>query len=59
MVRQFLLTNLEGGPRPHQKFRLPLDILERAVQNIGDFPYEPKHRMWEGPTLFVKGAKSK
>ncbi|KAG8947944.1 hypothetical protein FRC04_010141 [Tulasnella sp. 424] len=61
-VRQFLLTNLDRAPTgatPHQKFRIPLDILDKGIDGIGDFPYEPDHRKWEGKTLFVKGSKSK
>ncbi|KAG8972549.1 hypothetical protein FRC05_009782 [Tulasnella sp. 425] len=61
-IRQFLLTNLDKAPSgatPHQKFRIPLDILYNAIDGIGDFPYEPDHRKWEGKTLFVKGSKSK
>ncbi|KIO28720.1 hypothetical protein M407DRAFT_22146 [Tulasnella calospora MUT 4182] len=61
-IRQFLLTNLERfspATSSHQKFRIPLDILDKAIDGIGDFPYEPDHRKWEGKTLFVKGSKSK
>lgn len=61
MVRAFILTNLvpsesgDGG----MKFRIPLNILNECLLDLGDFPYEPLQRQWEGPSLFVKGAKSK
>ena len=29
------------------------------MQEIGQFPYPPFERTWEGPALFVKGGKSK
>ncbi|KAG8934078.1 hypothetical protein FRC01_005239 [Tulasnella sp. 417] len=61
-VRQFLLTNLDRVQHEtghHQKFRIPLEILDKAIDGIGDFPYEPDHRKWDGKTLFVKGSRSK
>jgi pimeloyl-ACP methyl ester carboxylesterase len=57
MVRNFLLTNLQ--PTTPYKFRNPVEIIERNLDAIGDFPYEPGERTWNGKTLFVKGAKSK
>ncbi|KAG8880551.1 hypothetical protein FRB99_004795, partial [Tulasnella sp. 403] len=60
MIRQFLLTNLvPATPSSPQRFRIPLKTLERAIEGIGDFPYELGERKWEGKTLFIKGAKSK
>ena len=44
---------------PYVHFRIPLSILGNVTSDIGDFPYEPGHRTWEGQTLFVKGTKSK
>ena len=62
-VRAFLLTNLQSsGHETHHhplKFRVPLDIIGNAIVNIGDFPYEPGDQEWEGPTLFIKGTRSK
>ena len=57
MVRNFLLTNLL--PSKPFKFRNPLGIIEENLNGIGDFPYEPGERVWNGKTLIVKGAKSK
>lgn len=63
MTRAFLLTNLLPAAHEHHhhpvKFRIPLDIIDRAISNIGDFPYETGERQWSGPTLFIKGSKSK
>jgi len=59
-VRQFLLTNLNPSTSTtHQTFRIPLHYIEQSIEGIGDFPYEPGERKWEGKTLLVKGAKSK
>lgn len=63
-VRQFLLTNLErSGDK--MRFRIPVQTMLRSLDEIGRFPYAPgadgaaPERQWEGPTLFIKGAKSK
>lgn len=60
-VRQFLLTNLERKPDADcWTFRIPLEILHRHIDELGDFPYAPNDvAPYEGKTLFVKGAKSK
>lgn len=60
-VRQFLLTNLERKPEAdHWTFRIPLEILHRHIDQLGDFPYAPEEvAPYNGKTLFVKGAKSK
>lgn len=40
--------------------RLPLDILEASIGEIGDFPFEPKDGIrFDKPALFVKGGNSK
>ncbi|EGN99307.1 hypothetical protein SERLA73DRAFT_182233, partial [Serpula lacrymans var. lacrymans S7.3] len=58
-VRAFLLTNVDSHSKPpHLKFKVPLDILEEGIPDIGSFPYAPGERIWEGSTLFVKGKKS-
>ncbi len=54
-VRQFLLTNLEradGGWR----WRLPLEILARAIPTILDFP--ELGSPYPGPAVFLHGAAS-
>lgn len=60
-IRQFLLGNLHrpsaGSP---QKFRVPLNIIGKALDNMGDFPYtDPRQVRFEKPTLFVRGLHSK
>lgn len=67
MVRAFLLTNLHtdsasgGGGEGGEglKFKVPLDILAEAIPELGSFPYAEGERSWEGPTMFIKGTKSK
>ena len=60
-IRQFLLGNLfrpEGSTM--QKFRVPLDILGKALNHLGDFPFkDPNVVRYEKPALFVRGTKSK
>jgi pimeloyl-ACP methyl ester carboxylesterase len=59
-IRQFLLGNLyRPKGEQAQKFRVPLDILARSLDNLGDFPYKsPKEVRFEKPALFVRGTKS-
>ncbi|KLO13035.1 alpha/beta-hydrolase [Schizopora paradoxa] len=58
-VRQFLLTNLATTlPQAPLKFKIPLDIINDAISNIGWFPYEPGDVTWDGPTLFMRGSRS-
>ncbi|KAK7398001.1 hypothetical protein QQZ08_011668 [Neonectria magnoliae] len=60
-IRQFLLGNLHRptGEKAH-KFRIPLDIIGRSLDNLGDFPYkDPNEIRFEKPALFVRGTKSK
>lgn len=64
-VRQFLLTNLERQGETMQ-FRIPVEKIMHALQEIGEFPYaapddphSAPERQWNGPTLFVKGERSK
>lgn len=64
-IRQFLLGNLYrpadgAASSPGQKFRVPLDILGRALDNMGDFPFKnPGEVRFAKPALFVRGTKSK
>jgi hypothetical protein len=61
MIRAFILTNLlpPNAEGEGMKFRIPLDVLVPALSDLGDFPYEPSQRHWHGPTLVIKGSKSK
>lgn len=60
-IRQFLLGNLftpEG--QKTKKFRVPLDVLGKALANMGDFPYkDPGKARFEKPALFIRGTTSK
>ncbi|TIC99144.1 Abhydrolase domain-containing protein C22H12.03 [Colletotrichum higginsianum] len=61
-IRQFLLGNLHRPQpdKPEQKFRVPLDIISRSLNHMGDFPYkDPTKVRFEKPALFVRGTKSK
>ncbi|GAA5822034.1 hypothetical protein JCM3770_002258 [Rhodotorula araucariae] len=59
-VRQFLLTNLDrASPSSPYKFRLPLSFLRNAIDEIGHFPYAPGEKVFDKPSLFLKGSKSK
>lgn len=63
MVRAFLLTNLLPAVHDNHnhpvKFRVPIDIIGGAISAIGDFAHAPGEQEWDGPTLFIKGTKSK
>ncbi|KAJ4020871.1 hypothetical protein NW766_002366 [Fusarium irregulare] len=60
-IRQFLLGNMhmpEGEKT--RKFRIPLGVLGKALDNLGDFPYKnPNEVRFEKPALFVRGTQSK
>ncbi|KAI7872814.1 Alpha/Beta hydrolase protein [Spinellus fusiger] len=55
-VRMFLLTNLRRQSDGMMNFRVPLDILESALQNVGGF--EVSTQSYHKPTLFIVGGKS-
>ncbi|KAB5575886.1 Alpha/Beta hydrolase protein [Coniochaeta sp. 2T2.1] len=61
-IRQFLLGNLHR-PDPTektQKFRVPLGIIGKALDHMGDFPYkDPREVQFKKPALFVRGTRSK
>ncbi|KAK4164879.1 Alpha/Beta hydrolase protein [Cladorrhinum sp. PSN259] len=66
VVRQFLLGNLhrvmtdEDSKTGVQKFRVPLNIISKALDHLGDFPYKnPNEVRFSKPALFVRGTKSK
>ncbi|KAI4865366.1 alpha/beta-hydrolase [Hypoxylon rubiginosum] len=59
-IRQFLLGNLHRPKdSPAHKFRVPLDIIGKALGNMGDFPFrDPAAARFERPALFVRGTRS-
>ncbi|KAF4974004.1 hypothetical protein FZEAL_9048 [Fusarium zealandicum] len=60
-IRQFLLGNMyQPEGEKARKFRIPLDILGKSLDNLGDFPYkDPNDIRFVKPALFVRGTKSK
>ncbi|KAL6900257.1 Alpha/Beta hydrolase protein [Trichoderma evansii] len=60
-IRQFLLGNLVRSPEDGiQRFRVPLDILGRSLNHLGDFPFKsPQEARYTKPSLFVRGTQSK
>ncbi|GJJ13716.1 hypothetical protein Clacol_007972 [Clathrus columnatus] len=60
-IRAFLLTNLTlDKDAGYVKFRIPIDLIKDALDELGDFPYDPeKDHRWDGRTLVIKGEKSR
>lgn len=59
------MTNLvfPGPLKSQQKpyFGLPLDVLKKAIPELGSFPYDLSDRQqlqWNGKTLLFRGLKS-
>ncbi|KAF2868349.1 Alpha/Beta hydrolase protein [Massariosphaeria phaeospora] len=59
-VRQFLLTNLtRPSPSEPLKFRIPVQILAKALDDMADFPFtDPDIRRFNKPALFMRGSRS-
>ncbi|KAJ5754055.1 uncharacterized protein N7511_008208 [Penicillium nucicola] len=60
-IRQFLLTNLVRSEEDNTlKFRVPLSVIGRSLDNMADFPFQASENLqYNGPTLFVRGTRSK
>lgn len=63
LIRQFLLTNLvrstpASATTPSLKFRIPVKILARALDDMAGFPFHPDKVRFEKPALFIRGTKS-
>jgi len=60
-IRQFLLTNLVRSPETNTlRFRIPIKTLAAALDHMADFPFrDPEEARFEGPTLVIRGTKSK
>lgn len=56
MVRQFLLTNLESADNGGYRWRIPLDVLADALEDIEGFPQTDKR--YPGPAHFIHGGQS-
>ncbi|KAG0000807.1 hypothetical protein BGZ80_008623 [Entomortierella chlamydospora] len=57
-VRQFLLTNLKKDAKEGYDFRIPIDILGRKLENLGQFDFAAGEDKYEGKILIIKGNKS-
>jgi pimeloyl-ACP methyl ester carboxylesterase len=59
-VRQFLLSNLVRDKESSSLvWRIPIDILGRSLDHLGDFPFKgSSDARYSGRTLFVRGTKS-
>jgi pimeloyl-ACP methyl ester carboxylesterase len=55
-VRAFLLQNLVFGEQPH--WRIGLSEIVAAMSDIGGWAALPAGTVYEGPTVFVAGARS-
>lgn len=59
-IRQFLLTNLVRDPTTKVlKWRVPLNILAKSLDYMGDFPILPDQARFKKPTLFIRGKYSR
>lgn len=61
-VRQFLLTNLRTNPDTKRlESRIPLDIMKDALVKgeVSAWEFDPNENQWFGPSLFLRGVKSK
>lgn len=38
--------------------RVPIDVIGKSLEAMGDFPYQPTDTTFSGPTLFVRGTQS-
>lgn len=57
-IQQFLLSNLKKSPGEPFKFRIPVDILSKALDFVADFPFTPEESRYNGPTMFIRGTES-
>ncbi|OQD85780.1 hypothetical protein PENANT_c009G09278 [Penicillium antarcticum] len=58
-VRLWLLSNfVKSKDQPHLQLRIPLDILEKAMGPLGDFPDKDSSLKFRSPTLFLRGLQS-
>lgn len=58
-IRQFLLANLKKNDETGlYKFRVPLDILGKSLDTLGEFPFHPENSRYVKPTMFIRGTQS-
>ena len=56
-IRAFLMQNLDSGADGY-RWRANIDVLEREMAGIVDFPRAFPHASYDGPALFVNGGDS-
>lgn len=57
-TRAFLLTNLHRVPRGGWRWLPNLELLDREMDQIGDWPELAEGQHWNGPTLWLAGERS-
>ena len=57
-LRRFLLQNLVHDGAASLRWRIDLDAIANALPDLTDFPPPPRGAVYEGPTLFLCGARS-
>ncbi|CAN6628239.1 probable alcohol acetyltransferase [Trichomonascus vanleenenianus] len=57
-IQQFLLSNLRKDEDGIYRFRVPIDILGKSLDQMADFPYLPDESRYVRPTLFIRGTNS-
>ncbi|TPX64755.1 hypothetical protein SpCBS45565_g05680 [Spizellomyces sp. 'palustris'] len=58
-IRQFILTNLKKAPgETSMKFRINLPALEQSLEKLWEFPFEGSGKTYDGPALFIAGARA-
>ncbi len=55
-VRQFLLKNLDRDEENRFRWKVNLPVIHEKIDMVGE-PF-PENLKYEGPTLFIKGARS-
>lgn len=58
-VQQFLLANFKRNKDGHYASQIPLDILGKSLGYVSEFEYLPEEYRYSGPTLLIRGTKSK
>ncbi|KAF5113355.1 hypothetical protein DV495_002501 [Geotrichum candidum] len=58
-IQHFLLSNLKKQHHGNYHFRVPLDILGASLNNMADFPFRADESRYDGPSLFIRGLRSK
>ena len=57
-LRRFLLGNLVRHGAGGLRWRIGLEAIAHALPDLGDFPATAPEAVYDGPTLFLRGAQS-